>query len=304
MIPAGSNKTEDKLPQHTLLDELAGYLASNDLDSTLAGEQHIITHFISTWPTGGTNILKSAAAASGGFHIAVSDIADLHKAMSDFLGNLKGSQKPIIGYKVLATTSSNNPLAQKDIAYVNIWERSNGRSLGNLKKLRINQDGQLIGRNNQPFVSADQSINSETRGLWSINNNGVETLIGGAALKLTQNRYITPLKSGNITRLDNKLSSDNTLITSQMINAASNQERKDILDWASGMDVHDIDRNTVTDEIRPSLGDQLNAAPAIARYSDGKVTVFTGSNEGYLHAFDDIKPQNTQGNVKHTREGG
>ncbi|MEC8011666.1 MAG: PilC/PilY family type IV pilus protein [Pseudomonadota bacterium] len=287
----------DRLPEHTLLDELSGYLATHDVMPDLNGEQLITTHFISTWSESeARTILDEAALASGGFHKALDDVADLHEALQELLADIKNMSKPAIGYNVLTASSSGHPINTTDEAFVNIWEMKAGHWFGNLKKFKVNEKGELVGKNNQPFLSDDGSVNPNTTSLWSGEVDGHSPTKGGALDHLSSfgsNRFSIPqsqlIKNTTINQTTYVLDADNALFTNADLAVETDQDRKHLLKWAGGMDIYDIDDDKISEETRQSLGDQLNQKPYVISYFNGSKAhpvVFTGSNEGYLHAFD------------------
>lgn len=300
-LNVGDN-TKDTLPAHTLLDEFAGYLANSDVDSKLDGKQTITTHFVSTFSNAnGKAILNEAASKSGGFHIDLTDISQLQTGLRQLYTLIEGSQLPVIGYKVLTTNMTGNPFQSDNQAYINVWERANGRWSGNLKKFNINKDGRVLGKNDVPFVQDDGSINPNVLSLWSNVGDGQKTLQGGAGNLISpmgtkRYTYIGPTTNNNVNLIQENfaLNQTNPNITMAMLNVTTTQQRTDLLNWAGGQDLYDIDNDGDRTDLRISLGDQLNAAPAIAHYGDlssNNSVVFTGSNEGYLHAFNAINGQ-------------
>ncbi|MBK85045.1 MAG: hypothetical protein CMD81_14585 [Gammaproteobacteria bacterium] len=297
----GVDEVEDVLPEHTLIDELSGYMANNDLDPNQTGEQNIVTHFISTWGsdsnTAGdtTEIIDAAVAASGGFHEKITDVTELQSAIQSLIGKIKAEKKPIIGYNLISSNASGTPFDRIDEVYINIWEYKNDRWAGNLKKFQILEDGSLVGKNNQPILTL-QGLNQGTMSMWSDEVDGDDTLHGGAAAHLKAvgtNRFSVPKNKLNkntyIRQAQYLLTPTNNQFNQNDVGAANNAERTANLNWAGGMDVYDVDGDNDVQEVRRSLGDQLNSPPLIAHYSNGQNSnpvVFTGSNEGYLHAFD------------------
>ncbi len=63
-----------------------------------------------------------------------------------------------------------------------------------------------------------------------------------------------------------------------------------ILDWASGIDVTDIDLDGSISDARQQMGDPLHSQPAIVQYggtvSTPDLVAYVATNDGYLHAVD------------------
>ncbi len=296
-LPSATKSNEaDTLAAHTMLDEFTEYLAKNDLDTTIPGKQTITTHFVSTWADDDAKtFLEAARAKSGGFHHALDNITQLYAALKTLIEHIKSTSTPAVGYTVLATNESGNPFEPNSQAFVNIWARHNGIWTGNLKKYLLTENGALIGKNNTPFL-INGKINPNSQSLWSDTQDGDSPLKGGAgdlmsAIGTQRYTYIGTNTAPNTTITQPKylLSPTNNTLSSKLIGATTNAERTSLLNWAAGMDINDVDDDGDTTDIRVSLGDQINARPAIAHYSNGNTAepvIFTGSNEGYLHAVD------------------
>ena len=75
-----------------------------------------------------------------------------------------------------------------------------------------------------------------------------------------------------------------------MVNAADATDRQNIIEFARGRDSSDEDNDQDFLEERKAMGDPMHARPAIVIYGGTEAapigTVFTPTNDGYLHAFD------------------
>ncbi|MEC8009584.1 MAG: hypothetical protein VX185_02335 [Pseudomonadota bacterium] len=295
--PTTGDITVDTAASHTLLDEFTGYLANTDLMPDVSGQQSIITHFISSWPDDvSKEILDTAAANSGGFHEALTDVTELQATLKQLLEEIETTSAPIVGYNALSTSVTGNPFDAIDQAYVNIWEYRDGHWAGNMKKFRINEEGELVDKNGTPVITEEGNISSNLTDYWSNGSDEGITTNGGAASHLSavgQNRFSIPrnrlgnnvsLRQANFT-----LRPGNNQFSPADLGANGAAERNELLNWAAGMDTLDIDGDADLTDLRQSLGDQIFKAPTIAMYSNGNTataTVFTGSNDGYLHAID------------------
>ncbi|MEC8009582.1 MAG: PilC/PilY family type IV pilus protein [Pseudomonadota bacterium] len=297
-----TDETEDSLPEHTLLDELAGYLANTDLAPSMPGNQSISTHFISTWAAEfatseeANNLLDAAAAASGGFHEAIKDINELHAALSSLLTKIENSNNTLAGFSFTTSSDTGNPLKPISSTYINSWEYNNGQWLGNLKKYNVTKSGIFKDANNKNVFNKDGSINTKTQSLWSSLTDGENAIQGGAAAQLSDagaNRYTIPRRAlkpnTQIRQKQFIISAQNNALNIEDLNTNTDAQRELYLNWASGIDTQDIDNDGVVTDLRNNLGDQVNTSPVVAHYADensSSPVVFTATNEGYLHAID------------------
>ena len=285
----GDDAASDTTPAQTRLDDLAGYMANYDLRDDLPGKQTITTHFASTWEScASPEILDTAAAGTGGFHVPATDMNKLRNALTEIIDDIK--ENSFASFMTFNTTKSNpsgNPLARDKYAYVNISEQHGGLWMGNLKKFLINDKGKLIDKNGNT-ISQNDTLNEDAVDFWSNTGSGVETLNGGASSKMSPiytNRYTltTGARDQSIINTGNLFSPNNNQIPTPGV---AGEERRELLKWAGGMNTMDIDGDGDSEETRPSLGDMINTKPVLAYYGNDESVVFTGTNEGFLHAFD------------------
>ncbi len=83
----------------------------------------------------------------------------------------------------------------------------------------------------------------------------------------------------------------NTSLTGTLLNTGSDTAlRQRVIEYSRGRDLNDDNKNKDIDEPRKRMGDPMHARPAIVIYggtADAPIgTVFTPTNDGYLHAFD------------------
>lgn len=293
--PVTGDVSEDSTPAHTLLDEFVGYMMSNDVNSQVEGEQFVQTHFISTWPSSeSSEMLDVTSAASGGLHLRVDNLEEIHAKLKELVEQIKSSKQPAVGYKVTATNETGNPFQPMTDAYVNIWQLENGKWSGNLKKFNLDADGQLRGKNNELFIASMGTVNKDVRDLWSSTQAGTKNLEGGAVERqsaIGADRYLLPRGVKNINPLQNQyaVNAANSMLTKERLEVATSQDREDLLHWAAGQDSYDFNKNGDFTDLRPSIGAQINTQPAVAHYSSGtqaSPVVFTGGNDGFLRAWD------------------
>ncbi|MEN8719668.1 MAG: PilC/PilY family type IV pilus protein, partial [Oceanococcaceae bacterium] len=118
---------------------------------------------------------------------------------------------------------------------------------------------------------------------------------GGAEAQITSvnSRNIYTNVAGNaLTAVGNRVNKSNSNITKAIlgIDGDTNEAREKILDWARGVDVNDENGDGSRTDMRHTVGDPLHSEPVLVTYGGGDessdVTVFMGTNEGFIHAFD------------------
>lgn len=122
---------------------------------------------------------------------------------------------------------------------------------------------------------------------------GSETEKGGAASKLTNTRnvYSNLDTAASLTATANTIEVGNANLTDAVMGGVTGAAKTDLINWATGIDITDIDGDGNTSEARRQMGDPLHAQPALVEYRDGETTdpyivAYVATNDGYLHAID------------------
>jgi type IV pilus assembly protein PilY1 len=180
------------------------------------------------------------------------------------------------------------------------------RWLGNIKKYRIESDGDIVDANGNPAVdplTGYFAVNAKS--YWSAAVDGTDAVQGGAASRLTgpaTRKIFTNLSYESDSDLDiEELSAlkdpaNLTLANSLLLNVASatavigRPSVDNLVDWAYGYDVFDADEDLNLTEARTDMGDPLHARPGAVIY-DGppgnpNITLFATTNDGFLQAID------------------
>jgi type IV pilus assembly protein PilY1 len=163
---------------------------------------------------------------------------------------------------------------------------------GNLKKYSINvtSEGELVlkGLGNDVVLDEQQKFQS-ARDLFCDNDTCIldrgDPLIGGAAHDMTGARELYTYLGGELDLSNdaNWVSNSNTNITADMLDAASAQEREELLNWITR------DPAYVATETNPShigvMGAPIHTQPIVVTYSSDEV-VLIPTSEGVLEAID------------------
>lgn len=279
------------------LDDEAEYLFKADLSNSLPDVQNVVTYtigFIVDLP-----ILKSTAERGGGEYFTADDTASLSSVLTSIVSSILDTQATFTAPTV-SVNSFNRTRNLNDI-FVAVFQPSGDTHWpGNLKKYRIDPvDGTIMDANGQPAVDAGTGFFTATsQSFWSTGVDGSEVMLGGAANKLpdpsVRNLY-TYLGNSALTNSSNEISTTNGLIDEALlgIGAPGDPTVEEVVDFARGVDVTDIDEDGNNTEPRNQLGDPLHAQPATVIYGGTPsspdledAVVYFATNDGYLHAID------------------
>jgi type IV pilus assembly protein PilY1 len=169
---------------------------------------------------------------------------------------------------------------------------------GNLKKYRV-ADGQIIDANDQAAVNpATGFFFDNARSVWTVGDpDGGTVTLGGAAHQLpvpaSRNLYTNNGSSASLSAGSNALSAANlaaySLADFGLTGASGEPSIEEVIRWMRGEDVRDEDLDPST-SVRNVMGDALHSQPAAVVYGGSagspNIVVFSGTNDGYLHAID------------------
>lgn len=304
---ACSNKTDGDC-----LDELAGYMADNDCATpspTL--DQNVITYTIGfdTDDKTEATLTKTATAGKGKFFPAKS-AQDLTNALADIIVQVNEISTTFTAPAVSINAYNRN--FHSDELYYALFRPAKGPVWpGNIKVYKLLGE-ELVDQLDKAAINpATDFTYPNTLDLWSDladfpTGNGEFVEHGGAAYKLTNTRNTyTYTGSGvpnneDLTLGSNKLDNTNTAnITPAMLGdptmASGSVDHLNLLNWAHGLDVKDVDNDGDTSESRQAMGDPLHSRPVVVSYGPetNDLALFFGTNEGYLHALS-IKNKGTE----------
>jgi len=286
-------------PDHTCLDELAGYMASYDYNDNLDGPQSVKTHTI------GFNIdmplLEAAAQNGDGTYHTVNSSQELKTAFNEIILDILSSSTTFTAPAV--SVNAFNQLQHRDELYFAIFEPNiYPRWHGNIKKYKINTDGDIIGSDDLIAVDPDTGyFKSNAISYWSATTDGDAVKKGGAANRLTNGRTIYTV-SGDATANNillnttaNTIALDNDLITNSLYglaDTATAAQRQNLINWILGVDVEDDNNNNDHTDASHFMADALHSRPVVVAYTgDSQAStqedmLFFTSNDGAFHAVD------------------
>ena len=277
------------------LDDIAEYLFKEDINSTIPGLQQVTTHTIAfdiNLP-----VMAQAAAASDGEYFLADDVDSLTLALLQIVSIVQ-DRSLSFSAPAVAVNSFNRKQNLNDLYLTTFGARGKVHWPGNLKKYEI-KAGQIVDSTGTVAIDPDSGFFlTSAQSFWSTGPDGEVVDAGGAANKLpvpgARNIYtyngtdrsliagsnaITVTNSGSFTPTDFGLTG-----------GASEPTIDEMILWARGADQADEDGDGDLTEARNQMGDPLHSQPAAVVYGgtpgSPDTTVYTATNDGYVHAID------------------
>ncbi len=275
------------------LDDVAAYLNQDDI-STEPGRQTVITHtigFAIDLP-----ILEETALRGGGDYFLADDIESLTIALLEIVNDITDRSLSFAAPAV-AVNTFNRTRNLNDLYLTTFAARDKVHWPGNLKKYRIS-DGEIVDKYDAAAVNPTNGLFYDTASsYWSTGADGNDVNLGGAVENLpdpsVRELYTNNTTDDDLTAAANALTPSNassfSLSDFGLTGADEEPEIEDLIRWARGEDILDEDLDPLT-TTRKAMGDPLHSQPAAVVYGGTEespdVTVFTATNDGYVHAID------------------
>ena len=284
-------------------DDLSKWLHEADLRPDRPGVQNVTSYWIGFGDdvASGTAYLERIAQRGGGKYYSAADTAELTEAFSEIISKILEQTttftSPTVAVNAFNRTQNLNYL------YMSVFKPATSyRWLGNIKKYRVTQDGEIRDVNDNAAVDPNNGFfENGSQSYWSDMADGADAEMGGAAgeLKGPATRKIysdLTVNSGALTEdLSELKDTDNlTLANLLLLGVVSNVAVSgrpavgDLVDWAYGHDVLDENGNNDSTEARKDMGDPLHSRPSTVIYGgpadDPDLTLYATTNDGYLQA--------------------
>jgi type IV pilus assembly protein PilY1 len=277
------------------LDDVAAYLASVDIDVPMDGDQFVTTHTIGFDID--LDILREAADESGGRYFLADDVESLALALLNIISDITSRSLSFTAPSV-AVNTFNRTQNLNDLYMTVFSSKTNVHWPGNLKKYRV-ANGQITDAQGLGAVNpATGFFYDSAKSLWTDGNaDGGTVTLGGAAHELpvpaSRNLFTNNGTSSNLNAGSNALAPSNvaayTAADFGLTGAAGEPTIEEMIRWMRGEDIRNEDFDPAT-SVRNAMGDPLHSQPAAIVYGGSPespdVVVFTGTNDGYLHAID------------------
>lgn len=292
--------------KYSYLAALAGWMKTNDLNTSIDGKQTAETYTIGFGEDAKADaapLLIETAKRGGGEYFYAEDSASLTAALTNVLANIEPSNDSLTS----ASVASNNfdRTETLDSVYYAMFQPDRGpRWQGNLKKYKV-VDGIQKGSNGVAAIKQSTGhFSDEVQSYWSSSVDGDSVSEGGVAemLRNKGDRVIySDLGAGNaMVKLTYADASSSAAYSTQseLATALDVPDDKtaieDSLNWINGKDPDDEDDDLITDENRADVfGDPLHSKPVVINYGNGKIHIVVGTNHGVLHMFEDTDATNT-----------
>ncbi len=288
--------------------DLVSYLNSAD-QSGLKETQTITTHsigfnFSSPW-------LEALAKYGGGVYREATNALDLVTEIQSILEEVLQTDNTFVA-PVVSIDQFNRLNHRSEIYFAVFRPNDEPGWPGNLKKYRLRVADNVIidyeGDGKEAVSSSTGFFKDDARSAWSTSNDGAEVEAGGAFGQLpdysSRNVYVSysGMTESNLSHASNQLTTTNNALLKSMfgVDNLSDSEFDAHIEWIRGKDVDETypgslpsgSPNGITAENRYSLGDPLHSRPAAVTYGGSEespdITVFYGTNAGFLHAVDSV----------------
>ncbi len=284
-------------------DDLSKWLHEADLRPDRPGVQNVTSYWIGFGDdvAAGTDYLTEVAQRGGGRYYSAADTAELTEAFTDIISKILEQTTTFTAPTV--AVNAFNRTQNLNFLYMSVFKPATSyRWLGNIKKYRLTQDGEIRDVNGNAAVDPNTGFFDDgAQSYWSDTADGADAELGGAAgeLKTPATRLVYTNLTGSSGALSDELSDlkdagNLTLANLLLLGVVSSTPVAgrpaigDLVDWAYGHDVLDEDGDADSTEARKDMGDPLHSRPATVIYggpaNDPDITLYATTNDGMLQA--------------------
>ncbi len=313
----------------TCSDDISQYLRDNDIAPSAQVNRGVNTFTIGLNLSSTTlqNIARNGQPASTvdstnnvtpGYFEA-SDVTGLETAFRTILGQIQTSEADVFSAPAVTVNAFNRLQSREDIYYALFRPEPGPRWGGNVKRYRVNADGEIVDANDDVAVDELSGFfSNESQSFWSTEPDGPRIEAGGAGSRLSfsrrmfgnvngtdvslsvasdvnalpENAFVDPtidISNPSIDRfLDQTVNLDTNPINIGGIGSALTTQAENELEiaaWVLGFDVESVFRQS-----NSYVGDSLHGTPYVLSFGTSidqpDDVVFFTSNQGLLHAID------------------
>ena len=273
------------------LDDVAKYLYENDCHPTLGDGTSFDKQNITTYTIGfqlNHQLLEDTASNGGGEYYTATNYSELSEAFYQIMSSI--SEENAVFVAPVVPISRMNRTYAGDRIYLGFFKpQQTGRWIGNIKRYALDDYGTLYDANGAPATTPEGLIKSNALSFWTTQgNDGPDVAAGGAAEVLNlmiegmtaRNLYTYTGTVAALNDTSNAFEIANTAITNAGLGVANATERQALFDT-----VHE-----------GAFGDIIHSEPVVVYYpdpdnnpgtNDEKTMIYSGANDGILHAIDD-----------------
>jgi type IV pilus assembly protein PilY1 len=278
------------------LDEIAGVMATQDMNLGVSGVNTVKTYTIGLEID--LPLLEDTAVSGKGEYFTASSASDLEEAFQSIIVDILTDASSFVAPAV-SVNAFNELQHRNEIYYAVFQPAGTPRWYGNVKKYRLSADGDVQDSNGDPAVDAASGFfDDDAVSFWTEltaeqiaegrTGDGPEVTLGGAANELSTARIIYTEVDGGTPF---QLTADKfDLILPGVLNAGSDDDRDNTLNWLLGIDTFDFDNDNGFTEPARFLADPLHSQPVVITYGGSIDTpddvLFFATNLGTLHAVD------------------
>lgn len=287
---------------NSYLPALAQWMHTHDINPHLAGTQTIDMYTIGfALGTGSAAepILQATANLGGGRYYSAQQASDLIGALQNVVAEVSSKSSSFTSPSIAANNFDRT--RSLDSIYYAMFLPSPGPFwAGNLKKLKVTNDDDIVDVNGVSAVTASGDIDENATTFWSAEQDGNNTTAGGVneALRTQASsntrKLLTTTPSGieplTVTNLAKNTQNNQSDLATDL--GMPEAELQPTIDWLKGVDVDDVNVDGSTTDIRTAvMGDPLHSKPLAINYgasgNTNDVRLLVGTNQGAIHMFED-----------------
>lgn len=300
------------------LDDLAGYMHENDLDTSIDGHNNVNTYTVGF--TVDFPLLQDTATRGGGYYYQANDTVSLKQTLEDIFDSIVSDVPSTLVAPAVSVNAFNELQHRSQIYYATFKPVASPKWEGNVKKYNITGDGVITDVNSNPAIDpATGFFDNSAQSFWSDIVDGPIVEVGGYRGELTASRNVyvdaEVIDDGGTGLV--QLSSASVMSESgRMIAGVANAtEAEEIRDYILGIDIDDENDNGVYTDAHKYAGESLHSKPFVITYSgtseaDADDILFLTNNQGFVSAIDASNgqeiwsyiPSETLANVKVYRD--
>ncbi|WOT04290.1 pilus assembly protein [Shewanella youngdeokensis] len=307
LVKAMDGYKSSEVVDSSYLPALASIMYRKDVNPSLEGDQFVSTYTIgfSDGADDAAPILSKTAELSGAEYFAAKDATQLQAALQDVFAQILEVNSSFTSPSV-ATNNFDRTQTFDSVYYSMFLPNKGPRWQGNLKKFKVNSDGEIIDKNGASAIGDDDNLSDSACSYWTPNSVCSASSGGGDGNNVGTGGVLHELRTGASRTLYGDFGSNGALAEFSKSMASSRaggdtnlasymgvskSSLSTYFDWAKGKDTDDEDGDSSTSDPRDDIfGDPLHSKPLAINFGTADaqdVRVLVGTNHGFLHMFKD-----------------